>query len=142
MELFRKRIIALGGNYLSSYSILFDVLKQEQRHIDHWNRYIQTKQSTLNMVNTSNNNLNDQISSTLIVPKNCISIIHHSKYNLSLFTIYDRFITESNYLLLNSFIKPFKLKQRINKTIHIKNGDCYNWKDFIISFSTTKSYFT
>lgn len=163
VQLFRKRVVSLGGSYQSDYSVMYDVFKQNDRHIDHWNKFLEKGENSHANSNasismnsntgssSSNTNMKSNIDSLsgtptshnlssmnknqgLLVSKNCLSIVHHSKYNLSLFTLYDTFITESSYLLYESFLKPFKLKQRLSKTIYIKNGSCYNLKDFIISF--------
>merc|ERR1711971_662687 len=63
---------------------------------------------------------------------NNLSICQHSKYNQSVFVMFDHHIIAASNLLTSQFLDPFKLKKR-TKIIFV-NGECYEFGDFFIYF--------
>ena len=157
-----QRIATLGGSYRSKYEMTFETVRQETRHINFFanNKSKITKsnqekeeqeekekekekeeeeddgkkeeeEEELWIRSSSLNTINDG-QNQRIVPKNCLSILQHSKHNESVFVLFDDHIISASNLLMTQFIDPFKLKKR-TKAIYV-NGECYKWGDFYIYF--------
>ena len=144
-DLLEERLLTIGANYDSKYDMNFMTIKQENRHIEHWNEI-----KNINIKNNNNNNNNDMKTNNndndnsnkkrkyssikidsqydkSLISSNCLSCIIHSKFEDSIYILFENNIVKSSKLLISAFIVPFKLKKK-SKSIKV-NGKCYVLND-------------